>query len=210
MPQFIQSLPPNLDLAIDGVRWRRRSAPFRLLRKSVTTRLSAPYFTTAVSPAKFCSRTRQAATLSLPELSGCAVWKLKMRMLITGAFTFPARQLRLHSNEIVRCLLALRAVIYRRNRANHARPFAKSESRGQGGARFCAGFRSHSDSRRFHGRFVKARRGKGERYAACSQDIGRAGKEIGFYCLVAERTHLSRHSRLTNGSASMTLPPVFF
>src|SRR4029077_19071930 len=98
----------------------------------------------------------------------------------------------------------------RRNRANHGRPFAKSESRGQGGARFCAGFRSHSDSRRFYGRFVKARRGKGEGSAACSQDIGRAGKEIGFYCLVAERTHLSTHSRLTNGSASMTLLPVFF
>jgi hypothetical protein len=116
----------------------------------------------------------------------------------------------LYSNEIVRRLLALRAVIYRRNRANHGRPFAEGESRGQGDARFYADFRSHSDSRRFHGRFVKARRGKGQRYAACSQDIGRTGEEIGFYCLVAERARLSTHLRLTNGSASMTLPPAIF
>src|SRR4029077_7613956 len=113
-------------------------------------------------------------------------------------------------NEIVRCLLALRAVIYRRNRANHGRPFAEGESRAHGEARLCAGVRSRCDSRRFHGLFVKARRGKGESYAACSQDIGRADKEIGFYCLVAERTRLSTHLRLTNGSASMTLPPAIF
>src|SRR5437660_9525722 len=92
MPQFIQFLPPNSDLAIDGVRWRRRSAPFRLLRKSVTARLLAPFFTTAVSLAKFCSRTHQAAILSLPASSGYAVWKLKMRMLITVAFTSTERR----------------------------------------------------------------------------------------------------------------------
>ena len=83
-----------------GDRWGSMATPLgtlRLLRKSVTARQLAPFFTTAVSPAKFCSRIRQAAILSLPELSGCAVWKLKMRMLITGAFTFTARRRRRRS-----------------------------------------------------------------------------------------------------------------
>src|SRR5205814_6996003 len=97
MPQFIPSLLPNLDSAIDGARWRHRLALFRLLRKSVTTLRPARFSTTADSPAKFCSRTHRAAILSLLASSGCAGWKLQTRTLITGAFTFTERRRRKRS-----------------------------------------------------------------------------------------------------------------
>src|SRR5207248_10087562 len=109
MPQFIPSLLPNSDSAIDGARWRHRLALFRLLRKSVTALRPARFSTTAGSPAKFCSRTRLAAILSLPVSSGCAGWKLQTRTPITGHLHSrnaggendrAAGQLGLYSNEI--------------------------------------------------------------------------------------------------------------
>src|SRR5213076_997325 len=102
-----------------------------------------------------------------------------------------------YSNEIVRRLCALSAVAHWCDCANHARPFAEGESRRQGNARFCASFCTRSDSRRFHGGFVKARSGEGEHHTAGAEDVGRAGKEIGRYRLVAERARLIAHARLT-------------
>src|SRR5438046_8385531 len=97
MPQFTPFLPPNSDSAIDGARWRHRLALFRLLRKSAIALRPARFFTTAGSPAKFYSRTRQAAILSLPASFGCAGWKLQTRTLIIGAFIFTERRRRKRS-----------------------------------------------------------------------------------------------------------------
>jgi hypothetical protein len=95
----------------------------------VTTHRSAPYFTTA----GFTGEILQPNTPGRDPIITRIIWLRGLEAENAHAYyrgiyihgtpeekdDRPARQLRLHSNEIVRCLLALRAVIYRRNRANH-------------------------------------------------------------------------------------------
>ena len=108
--------------------------PRRSRKKSVTTRQSAPSFTIAGSPAKFSNRMLPGATRDYAYHLAARTRSPKRACLSPGHLHSwhaggeddrPAGQLRLYSNEIVRCRRALRA-FRRGNRANHARPFAES------------------------------------------------------------------------------------
>src|SRR5437660_3690570 len=62
-----------------GDGWGRMTTPLGTLQVAQKIGDHAPtgaVFTTAVSLVKFYNRTRRAAIPSLPESSGCAVWKL--------------------------------------------------------------------------------------------------------------------------------------
>ena len=99
-------------------------------------------------------------------------------------------QLRLYSDEIIGCHRALRAVARRCDRANYFRSSAEIEPRGQKHACFCAFVCSGSDARGFHCRFLKARRGESDYYAAHAQDPDGSGKEVRRHGFAVKRTGL--------------------